>query len=202
MNKMNVEHSAIVEIVNNIFLGRVTKMNKKILLLGALTLCLTTVSLAMEQGDELTVENDEPEELYNKLRAFYRTESNESFDFLGEELLKGTLKLAKIGAFDSSLEKMGYFKKADQKEETSFSSNPIDPLYVMKLLKKKPAKTIDSKPNEESKTKTTHKKGRRRNKKKKISAPKKWPSRASAKYGEVQIVREKPDPSKRKKKQK
>jgi len=101
-------------------------MNKKILLLSALTLCITTASLASEQGgkddEKLSTENcwsilrtsefnfyedDEREDLYRKACKFYDC----GLDFLekhpkGKLLLKGILWLAKIGAFDSSLAKM------------------------------------------------------------------------------------------------
>jgi len=149
-------------------------MKKKILLLGALTLCLTTASFASDQkktssltenakvcnesdtGDDpfnsiadnngndfcITTENEELEKPYNKLRAFYGFEPSESFDFLSEKSRELLLLLEQMGAFDSPLEQMGYFKKTDQKEKTSPSNNTIDPFCVMQLLKKSRSEKI------------------------------------------------------------
>jgi len=87
---------------NNFFLEKKTKMNKKIVLLGALTLCVTTASFAMDSFTIRMViygtvfepkDNNENGETLNELRKTHNIGPNEKYTITVDDNEKITTQL-------------------------------------------------------------------------------------------------------------
>jgi len=201
-------------------------MNKKIVLFGALTLCITTASLAMQRDDWNTkklsrIKTDNNTIIPKKMLSTFRPGDSETSSLLYEN---------KPHLTDESLEKMpsptnynsaacgsvinfGYTdeelikdKKLPDIMRKFYGFGPDESFdYLNKknrigLLWLAKREAFNKEPKETLAKKINSKQNQRKKKKKIIAPLKHWPCRVTQKYDNPQIVREKPNFKNQKKK--